>query len=389
MTDESPDRAVVPILSVANFVIGLGAFVVIGTLTPIAESFGLTPAQAGNLMVLYAGVYAVTSPILVSATGQVGRRRVLAFAMALFALAALISALAPGAAVLFAARVLAAAAAGMVTPVAAAVVAGLSPPGKQGAALSMVFLGFSLSQVIGVPLGSFLAYTFGWRVAFWLVVALAAPCALLIWLKVPAGLRFAPVGLRHLARVIGDARLMLAVAFTTVFLAGSYVIFTYIAPLLETTMGFGRDGITATLTLAGLGAVAGSLMGGALTDRIGAQRTLALLCLAQMAIMPLFSTLPLPLAAVLALAAVWSLFGWSFMPAQQVRLIARSPDNANVLLALNAGGVYLGAAAGSALGGAVIAKAGLGALGWGGGACAFAALCMLLVSGGLRRRVAS
>ncbi len=384
MTATNPARLVVPILSVANFVIGLGAFVIIGTLTPIAEAFGLTPSQAGNLMVLYAAVYAVASPLLVSATGQIGRRRVLAIAMILFALAALISAMAPSAAVLFAARVLAAAAAGMVTPVAAAVAAGLSPPGKQGAALSLVFLGFSLSQVIGVPLGSFLAYTFGWRVAFWLVVALALPCAALIWVRVPAGLHFAPVGLGDLARVLGNARLMLAVAFTTVFLSGSYVIFTYIAPLLEATMGFARDGITVTLTLAGLGAVAGSLMGGALTDRIGAQRTLALLCLAQMAIMPVFSTLPLPVWGVMVLAAAWSLFGWSFMPAQQVRLIARSPENANVLLALNAGGVYLGAAIGSAIGGAVIAHAGLWALGIGGGFCALAALGVLLLSGGLR-----
>lgn len=385
MPDPTANRSVVPILSVANFVIGMGAFVVIGILTPMAEAFGMTPAMAGSLMVVYAAVYAVASPLLVSATGQIGRRRVLAIAMTLFALAALLSALAPNVPVLFAARVLAAASAGMVTPVAAAVAAGLSPPGKQGAALSLVFLGFSLSQVIGVPLGSFLAYTFGWRVAFWLVVALALPCAALIWLRVPAGLHFAPVGLRDLTRVLGNARLMLAVGFTTVFLSGSYVVFTYIAPLLETTMGFGRDGITATLTLAGLGAVAGSLMGGTLADRIGAQRTLALLCLAQMAIMPVFSALPLPVWGLLTLAAVWSLFGWSFMPAQQVRLIARAPEQANVLLALNAGGVYLGAALGSAIGGVLIARSGLGALGIGGGLCALAALCVLLLSGGLRR----
>lgn len=394
MTDLSPPhsaaphpqatRHVVPILSAANFVIGLGAFVIIGILNPMAESFGLSPAQAGRLMVIYAGVYAISSPLLVSATGRIGRRRVLAVAMGIFALAALISALAPSAAVLFAARILAAVSAGMVTPVAAAVAAGLSPPGKQGAALSLVFLGFSLSQVIGVPLGSFLAYTFGWRVAFALVVALALPCMVLIWIRVPAGLHFAPVGLRDLGRILGNARLMLTVFFTTVFLSGSYVIFTYLAPLLSDTMSFGRDGITATLTLAGLGAVAGSLLGGALSDRFGAQPTLVLICLAQMITVPLFSALPQPALAVMALAAIWSVFGWSFMPAQQVRLISSAPTDANVLLALNAGAVYLGAAAGSAIGGAIIEAAGVGALGIGSSACVLAALCVLLAAGGLR-----
>ncbi|MDK3020332.1 MFS transporter [Pseudodonghicola flavimaris] len=384
MTRHSPTPAVVPILSAANFVIGLGAFVVIGILNPMAETFGLSPSEAGNLMVVYAGVYAISSPLLVSATGRIGRRRILAVATGLFALAALISALAPTAPVLFAARVLSALSAGMVTPVAAAVAAGLSPPGKQGAALSMVFLGFSLSQVIGVPLGSFLAYTFGWRIAFALVVALAVPCAVLIWVRVPAGLHFAPVGLPDLMRVVGNWRLMLAVSFTTLFLSGSYVVFTYLAPLLSETMGFARNGITAVLTLSGLGAVAGSLMGGKLTDRIGAQQTLVLLCLAQMAVTPMFSTLPLPVFAVMALPVLWSLFGWSFMPAQQVRLIIASPQNANVLLALNAGAVYLGAAAGSAIGGALIERSGLWALGLGGGACVCAALAVLLMAGGWR-----
>ncbi len=367
-------------MSAANFVVGLGAFVIIGILNPVADAFQITTAQAGGLMVVYSVAYTILSPLIVSATGHMGRRRVLAIGMSLFAIAALVSALAQTATVLFTARVLAAAGAGMITPVAAAVAAGLSPPEKQGAALSLVFLGFSLSQVVGVPLGSYLAYTFGWRTAFALVVLLAVPSIWLIWVLVPKGLRFAPVGLADLGAALRTPKLMLSVLFTTVFLTGSYVILTYIAPLLAETMNFGRDGITLTLTLSGLGAVAGSLLGGVMTDKLGSSATLTILCVMQILIMPFYSTLPMPAVWLFFLSAMWAAFGWAFMPAQQVRLISLQPSLANVLLALNAGAVYLGAAAVSAIGGAVLNSYGLLALGITGSLCVVVALILLHIA---------
>lgn len=378
----NPSRSspfIIPVLSAANFVVGMGAFVIVGILNPLAEAFSISAATAGLLMMIYAMAYAVLSPALISLTGHIGRRRVLTAAMVIFGLSSTLSALAPDVTVLFGARVVAAIGAGLVTPVAAAVAAGLSAPEKQGTALANVFLGLSLAQVMGVPLGSFVAYTYGWQVAFWIVSALALPCALLIWLIVPAGLSFAPVGLHDLGRVLKDARLMIAVSFTTVFLMATYVIFTFMAPLLSEKMGFGRDGITLTLTLAGLGAVVGSFLGGRMADRIGATRTLALLAILQMITMPFFSLLPIPVPALMVLVVIWNLFGWSFMAAQQLRLIGMSPADSGVLLALNAGAVYIGAAAGSAAGGAVLSAFGLQALGVAGATGAFLSLLVLLL----------
>ena len=371
---------VLPLLSAANFVIGMGAFVVIGILNPMAADLRLSPSQAGYLMVVYALSYAVLSPVLVSLTGGIGRRRVLAGAMALFALAAAISALAPGPGTLFAARVLAAMGAGLTTPVAAAVAAGLSPPGRQGTALANVFLGFSLSQVLGVPLGSYVAYAHGWRLAFAIVALLALPVAALIWFRVPAGLQFRPASLATLGRVLRNRPFLLALSFTSLFLSGSYTVFTYIAPLLDQRMGYGRDGITLALALAGLGAVVGSWFGGRLADRIGPTRTLALVALTQLALQPIFSVLPLPGPMVPALMVVWTLFGWGFMAPQQLRLIGFASEDAGVVLALNAAAIYVGAAIGSAAGSAVLARLGIDALGWAGAGFVALALAALILS---------
>ncbi len=378
--DASGPRLLIGALSAANFVIGMGAFMVVGLLNPLADDMGISAAAAGWVMTSYALAYAVLSPVLVSLTGDLGRRRVLALGMALFAAGCALSASAPGEGMLFAGRMVAAAGAGMFSPVAAAVAAGLSAPEQRGRTLAAVFFGLTLAQVFGVPAGGWIAYTFGWRSAFWLVAAMAVPFVWFIWTRVPRGLRFQPVSLADLGRVLRDGPVMLAVLFTTSFLGAIYVVYTYLSPLLSGTMGWGRDGITLALVIYGCGAVAGNLFGGFLADRIGAGRTLTGLAMAQIVIVPAFSVLPMPAWAVMALMIVWPFFGWSFMAAQQIRLLTLAPEAASVVLALNAAAIYVGAAVGSALGGAILSGFGLSALGIGGALAGTVAVAHIFLS---------
>ena len=380
MSDTQTDPLLIPVLSASNFVIGMGAFLVIGMLSPIATDLQISAATAGQIMTVYAIAYAIMSPLLVAFTGAMGRRRVLALGLTLFAAGAAIAALSTSAAGLNASRLFAAAGAGMFTPVAAATAAGLSTPETRGRVLAAVFFGLTLAQVVGVPAGSFIAYTFGWRYAFWLVVALALPCIALIWVRVPRGLSFQSTTLSDLGAVMKNGPLMLAVLFTASFLGSIYVVFTYLAPMLEGLMGFSRDGITLALLIFGIGAVIGNIMGGILADRLGPPRTLLLVAICQAAIMPAFSFLPMPGWLVFAIIFIWSVTGWSFMASQQSRLIARAPKTAPVVLALNAASIYVGAAVGSAVGGAVLAGFGPAALGVAAGLCMLGATAHVIAS---------
>jgi MFS transporter, DHA1 family, inner membrane transport protein len=291
-----------------------------------------------------------------------------------------VSALASDVMVLYAARALAAAGAGVVTPVGAAVVAALAPRTAQGKSLAAFYFGLTMAQVLGVPIGGWIGYTFGWRVAFWIVAGLATLATVMIWIRVPAGLRFRPVALSDLGRVLRDGLVMGAVLFTASFLGAIYVLYTYLAPLVEQTMGYGRDGITMVLTAFGLGAVAGNLAGGWLTDRLGSVKSLALLCLANIVLMPLFSALPMPEVLLLPLVFVWSAMGWSYMAPQQVRLLQLAPETIGVVLALNAAAIYIGTAGGSALGGFIQTVGDLTWLGAAAGVAALGALGHLLAS---------
>lgn len=370
----------IPLLSLGNFVIGVAGFAIIGILEPLGDEMGRSAANAGQLLTVYALSYAVLSPLMVALTGQVGRRRVLAAAMMLVAIAATLSALAPNFAALNIGRIIAAAGAGIYTPIAAAVAAALYPEAQRARILAAVFFGLTLSQVVGVPAGSWIAYSLGWRWTFWFVLGLTLPLIWLIWRRVPAGLTFQPVRMADLKAVMMQGRMMLAVLFTGSFLGSIYVLYTYIAPLLSETMGYGRDGIAFVLLMFGIGAVGGNVMGGILADKLGWRKTLTILCISQMIIMPFYSTLPTSLWLLALFSTLWSLFGWAFMAGQQMRLINLAGPQAPVVLALNAAAIYIGAAVGSALGGAVIQHFGIAAIGIAAGLCATFALIHLHIS---------
>ncbi|WP_323769651.1 MFS transporter [Antarctobacter sp.] len=384
----SDPRSLFLILSVCNFVIGMGAFAPIGMLEPMAGALGSPVTAVAGLLTVYSIAYAASSPILVALTGRIGRRRVLTAGLAIFTLAMALSALAPGIALLYPARVFAAAGAGMVTPVSLAIAAALAPPDRRGQALSLVFLGLTLSQVAGVPVGSWLAYTYGWRSVFGLVALMALPCLWMVWTRVPAGLRFSPVTLGDLGGVLRNPVALITVGFTVVFLAGIFMVYTYLPPLLSQTMGYGRDGVSLTLLIFGLGAPLGNILGGRMADRLGPGRSLILICIAEILCLPLFALLPLPGTLLLGFVFFWSLVGWCFSPSQQLRLVSLAPPLAPVLMSLHAASIYVGIAAGSGLGAMVLESAGLMTLGPAAAGVALAALGVLILSDRAARRQA-
>src|SRR6059058_5760164 len=124
MTDAAaPARPTFLLLPLAfvNFAVGAGAFLVIGMLSPLAQLLSMSKVQAGWVMSAYAVGYALTSPVLIALIGGLRRRTVILAGIALFIAASVLSAAAPTPNFLYAARVLAAIGAGMVTPVAAAI----------------------------------------------------------------------------------------------------------------------------------------------------------------------------------------------------------------------------------------------------------------------------
>lgn len=372
------------LLAFGNFIIGMGAFVVIGIVTPIAEDLNASPGSVALILTSYAVAYALLSPIGATLTGTLPRRGVIAGALAIFCAGSMLSALSEAVTWLAASRVLVAFGAALYTPLAAGIAVAISTPDTRGRALARVFGGMTAAQVIGVPAGAWLAYRFGWQSAFWAVTALAAIGAPLLYRSIPRDIRFQATSISTVAASMRDVRLMAAVGFTGTILAAIYVVFTYFGPLIEASVGSNPETRSAFLVLYGLGAVAGNAAGGFMSDRIGPVRTLYIICASQAALMPLFSIIPWNPVLFAVIVGLWSFFGWSFMAPQQSRLAAMAPNAASLAMALNATMIYVGIAIGSTVSARILEWQGLAALGVSAGAVALLAALHLWLSDRLR-----
>ncbi|WP_421694981.1 MFS transporter [Aestuariivirga sp.] len=368
------------LLALGNFVVGMGVFVVIGIVTPIAEGLGISKSDAGILITSYSIAYAVLSPIGAALTGRMRRRTVLAAALGLFCIGTLVSAMAGSLTILTLSRLIVALGAALYTPLSAGVAVAITAPEQRGRALAQVFGGITLAQVVGVPLGAWMAYRFGWHAPFFLVSFLTAICMIVLIRMIPRDIHVPSGSVTAIFGTLANVRLMLAVSFTATLMASVYVVFTYFGPIIETSAGLSPETRSLYFVLFGIGAVGGNYVGGFLSDRFGPIRTLILVCVAHMAFLPLFSVMPWNPWLLALLVLVWSSFAWCFMPPQQSRLVAMAPEMAALALALNAAMLYLGIAIGSAVAAQLLAWGGLPVLGVAAGIAATCALLHLLLS---------
>ena len=376
------------VLSVGSFAVGTGTFVVTGVLTDIAEDLSVSVANAGLLVTVFAVTFAVGSPILVSSASGVGRRRLLVGALILFTLANVAAALAPSFSVLLGARVVAACGAAIFTPVASAVAASLAPPELRGRALSVRTMGVNIAWLVGVPLGTVVGGYYGWRTSFVLVAALAMVAALGVRSLLPAVEASARGGFLPNLTVVKGGAVVAGLGLTVLALMASFVVLTYVRPMLENLTHFDTEGVGLMLAVFGLASIPGTLLGGYVADRWGYRVSMiAVLAVLSMSLFS-FSLLSTAQAgsvlAILGTGAAlvaWSVAAFAFLPLQQYSLIEVAPEGQNTVLALNASAIQAGQGLGAGLGALALYYGSVGGLGWVGALCAVGAFATLSFRG--------
>lgn len=355
-------------LCFGNFVIGTGALIVPGMLPSLAEGLHVSLPVAGQLITAFAAAVCIGAPILAAATSRVDRRVLLTATLALYFAGHLAAALVSSFPALLIVRVASSAGAALFTAQAAAAAALLVPPERRGRAIAFVFLGWSVASVAGVPLGAYVGATFGWRAGFALVALGSAATATAIWLLVPRGLPAKGADAAAWRALLGNPSLLALLAVTSLFMAGSFGLFSYLVPAARALVGASPEVVSALLAAFGIAAVTGNAAAARYMDRLGAG-TVVILCLALMAASHLAFPFTQGSAFLLgAMVFAWGLGGFAANGAQQARLVALAPSQAAVAVALNTSAVFLGQAAGTAASGALIAHvpgpAGFAAIPW-------------------------
>ena len=369
------------ILALGMFVIGTDGFVIAGLLPDIARATDVTTSSAGQLITIFALVYAIASPILASALGGVERKQLLLGSLAVFVLGNVLVAVSTLYPVLLAGRVIAALGASTFTPAALVITAALATPERRGRSIALVTSGLTIA---GVPIGSFIGAVSGFQNVFWFIVAVGVVVLVLVAWRFPPVAAPVAVDLRQRLRTLRLPGVPATIIATFVVFLSAFTVYNYIAEFFAIRAGIEGSPLSWVLLAFGVGGAIGNILGGVLSDRIGARTTVLL---SVMALTAAFVMLWLGgHIAWLAVATTlfWGIAGWLLAPAQQHRLVVAGHEAASVLISLNSSAMYLGIAASGAVGGALINLVGVEQLPAAGALGALAAVLLVVFAYGSR-----
>ncbi|MDD8060814.1 MFS transporter [Shewanella metallivivens] len=381
-------------LTLSAFAIGTTEFVIVGLLPTMAHDLNVSLPSAGLLVSLYALGVAIGAPVLTALTGKWNRKHVLLTVMALFVAGNVLAWQAPGYETLIAARIITGLAHGVFFSIGSTIATGLVPKEKAASAIAIMFTGLTVALVTGVPLGTYIGQTFGWQATF-LTVALLGLIALIgSSLLVPNNLQQpAATKISAQLKVLTQPRLLLVYAITALGYGGTFVAFTFLAPILEQVSGFESHAIGLIMLVYGVSVAIGNIWGGKMADKLGPIKALSIIFIGLAAILVVFNfTAVNPIAAVITIL-VWGAFAFGNVPGLQVYVVklaqVHTPNAVDVASGLNIAAFNVGIALGAWGGGIIVEQAGLMHTPWVGAVIVLLALALTRYSGSLDNKTNS
>jgi MFS transporter, DHA1 family, inner membrane transport protein len=356
----SPVRRALLALALGGFGIGTGEFVPLGLLPNVAGSVHVSIPQAGHLISAYALGVVVGAPLLTAAAVRLPRKGLLVAVALALAAGNAGCALAPGYGSLLVMRFVAGLPHGLYFGVASVVAADLVPAHRRSAAMSVVFAGLTVANVIGVPLTTLIGQHTSWRAAFALVGVVELVAAVAVLAVVPVDRTHASAGprLRQELGAFRQPQIWLSLGIATIGGGAMFATFSYIAPMMTHLAGYSPSAITPLLVLFGIGMTGGNLVGARLADR-ALMRTIYVAMGSEIIVAAMFFfTARNPVTAAITIV-LFPFCALALLPALQSRIVTLAGGAPNLAAASIHAAFNIANSIGAWLGGLTIA-AGLG-----------------------------
>lgn len=382
----------VVILIASSFMLGMSEFIVVGILPDIAADLKISEVTVGNLVSLFAFVYAPVTPLGSALSARFPRFATHLTLIGIFLAGNLLCAFAPNYAVLVVARIMIALVSGTLVAVAMTYAPDVTTDKFRTKFIAWVFSGFSIASVVGVPVGTWVANTFGWRWAFHMINVLTIVLIIGMVMVLPRNSHIVKIGFLPQFRLFFDRRIQLGVLDVVCGAAASYVFYTYLTPIMRDEVHVPEQYLSVGLVIFGAACLWSNLYGGKLADRGRGVEPLThirpIYCAHAVLMASLVVAHWVPVYGALLLV-VLGMFMYLQNSASQVLYMdvasQSHPGSLNLAASLNSMSFNIGIAIGSAVGGLINGHFGLM---WLGPVGALFLVCAIVITTMLRPFVA-
>lgn len=251
------------------FMLGCNEFIVVGILSDMAKSFGTPVATMGYLVTIFATTYAICTPFVTILTSRFSRYKTLLTLIIIFLIGNTLSGFATSFLTMMLARMLTATVAGAIISLIMTFASAIAPANKRASLVSWIFAGFSIASVFGVPLGTTISMTYGWRYTFFVISIITILTFVLLIFILPRNLPQVSSSVGGQLTLLKDRRIYIAVFLVLFTAAAMYGYYTYIRPLLTTALGFSTASLNWLLFIIGIMSIISNRLSGTLAEHQG------------------------------------------------------------------------------------------------------------------------
>lgn len=345
-------------LTFCAFGIGTTEFVLVGLLPTIAKDLAISFSSTGLLVTLYALGVAIGGPIFTALTGKIEHKKLLLLIIAVFIAGNTLAFFAENIVLLQISRLITGTTHGVFFGYAVIIASNMVAENRKATAISLVFAGLMISTVVGVPLGSYVGAHYGWKMTFLAVVVWGIIGLVILGMELPKQPKpTEALKLRDLPKVFKNSAVLIVLLANILAYTGTFILFTYLSPLLENISGFSLDTINLILLIFGVGVALGNIVGGRISNR-KPSKVLVYLFVFHAIMLFVLSFVLMSKPIIIFALLLFGFFAYSNVPALQLLVVKLSEQkfagSGGIASALNVSAFNIGAASGSYIGGLVV-----------------------------------
>lgn len=294
--------AILIVLALGTFILGLSEFSMMPMLPLISETFGSTPSQSGYAISAYALGVVVGAPILMLTTANMRKRKALLIFLSLMCISNSLSAFASSLEQLVLFRFLSGLPHGAYFGAAILLASEIAPAGKRASFMSKVFMGLTIATIVGVPVVTLVGQNLSWRYCLAGAGVLAFIAFIFVYKVVPNIENTKPSNLLNEFGVLKNKLVWSILGIVIIGFGGVFCIYTYVADTILEVTETAPYTISIAMVMFGIGSTLGNYVLGKAADKSAIKTTgLVLVC-----------TIVFAFAYVTASYNIWLLYGVIF-----------------------------------------------------------------------------